>query len=263
MPTTLVKEVLWRASSMLQDVTPQFTLHAERDMVDWLNDAQMVITTVMPSACSRVDHVRLKPGTKQSIELLAAADVKVGGGALAAQAVQGVQVVGLINNQGADGSTAGDAIADPVDRQVLDTNRPNWHTLTGTKVRHWVFDPRLPRHFWVEPGVTNDRLWVQMAYIAQPDRIPPGGAPGAEIYGYSGGSTLTISIGDDNVPDLVSYICARAFLKKAEGGMDDAKVSQHSSIFIGSINARTLAITGTNPNLKRLPLAPEPAGAAS
>lgn len=264
MPTVLVKEVLWRASSMLQDIAPQYNLHTEREMVDWLNDGQMAITTFMPSACSRVDHVRLKPGTKQSIELLAALDVKVGGGAVATQPIQGVQLVGLINNQGADGATPGDAIPDPpTERRVLDLNRPNWHSSTGQKVRQYVYDPRTPRHFWVEPGVPSDRLWVQMAFIAQPDRIPAGGAPGAEIYAYGGGSAATISIGDENVADLVNYICARACLKQAEGSQDDVKFGQYSGMFVNSINARVTAITGTNPNLKRLPFAPEPAGAAS
>jgi hypothetical protein len=263
MGLTLVKEVLWRASSMLQDISAQFTLHTEREMVDWLNDGQMAIAKFMPSACSRVDHVRLQPGTKQSIELLAAADVKVGGGTLATQPIQGVQLLGLISNQGADGSTPGDAIPDPIDRRILDLNRPNWHTTTGTKVRQYVYDPRMPRHFWVEPGIPTGRLWVQLAFTAQPDRIPAGGAPGTEIYAYSGGSMVTISIGDENVDDLVNYICARACLKSAEGSQDDTKVAQYSSLFVGSINARVTAITGVNPNLKRLPLAPEPAGAAS
>jgi hypothetical protein len=208
--------------------------------------------------------VRLQPGTKQSIEMLAAADVKVGGGAVATQAIQGVQLLGLINNQGADGATPGDAIPDPpTERRLLDLNRPSWHSSTGTKVRQYVFDPRTPKHFWVEPGVPAGRLWVQMAFTAQPDRIPTGGTPEVPIYNYSGASVVPISISDENVGDLVNYICARACLKSADGSQDDTKVAQYSALFVGSINARVTAITGVNPNLKRLPLAPEPAGAAS
>lgn len=265
MALSTVREVLWRASSMLQDIAPQYNLHTEREMVDWLNDGQMAITMFMPSACSRIDVVRLRPGTKQSIESLAAADVKVGGGAVSAQDIQGVQVLYLVANMGADGTTPGRAIPPPVARKILDQNRPNWHTLSGTEVRQFTFDPLTPKHFFVQPGIPADRLWVVMAYIAQPVRILPGGAPGEEIYGYekTPPSDATISVSDENVPDLVNYICARAFLKKADASQDDAKVSQYTGLFVNSLNARVTALTGTNPNLKRLPFAPEPVGAAS
>lgn len=266
MGTMLVKDVLWNASSMLQDIAPQFNLHTEREMVNWLNDGQLVIYSFLASAGSRVDHVRLQPGSKQSIALLAAADVKIDGGSVGSQPIQGMQVLGAISNQGADGSTPGDAIPDPVDRRILDLNRPNWHiqpATPATKVRQYVYDPRMPRHFWVEPAVPNSRLWVELAYIAQPLRVPDGHAPGDEIYLHDGSSTATITVTDENAPDLVNYICARACLKKAESSMDDTKVAQYSSMFVSSFNARVTAITGTNPNLKRLPLMPQPAGAAS
>lgn len=263
MALTTVREVLGKASAMLQDTAPQYNLHTEREMVGWLNDAQVAVTMFLPSACSRVDVVRLKPGTRQSIEQLAPADVKVGGGAAPAQAVQGVQVLDLLCNMGADGATPGRAIPQPVDRRLLDTNRPNWRESAGTAVRQYCFDPRFPKHFFVEPGVPADRLWVEMAYTALPLLIPAGGEPGHELYGLEGSSALIISVGDENVIDLVNYICARAFLKKADASQDDVKATQYTNLFLGSINARVTAITGVNPNLKRLPMAPEPVGAAS
>lgn len=259
MPTTLVREVLWRASVMLQDADPQFTNHEERFMVDWLNDGQLAIASYLPTACSRTDVVRLQPGTKQSIEALAAVDVKVGGGAVSAIPVQGIQLVGLVRNMGADGATPGIAIPPAIDRRLLDTGRPNWHTVEGASVQHFVYNPLTPKQFYVQPAVPVGRLWVEMVYAAIPAKVPNPG----NVYAYDGTDATTISIADDNLLDLVNYICARAILKVAESSADDTAQSEFSQLFLGSMNARVSAITGVNPNLKRLPFSPQPAGQAS
>lgn len=262
MPSTLVKDLLGQASAMLQDDDPQYTVHPERAMVDALNDGQMLLAIYLPSACSRIDAVRLKPGTKQSIELLPTTDVKVDGVAPSAD-VQGMQLLELICNMGTDGLTPGAAIPGPIERRLLDQGQPNWHALTGTKVRQFVFDPETPRQFFVEPGVPAERLWVLMSYVPVPARIPAGGPDGAEIYGAAGASSVKISIGDENRMDLLNYICARMLMRKADSAIDDSKGNKYENLFVASLNARSTVLTGHNPNLKRLPMAPEPVGAAS
>ncbi|WAC72074.1 hypothetical protein OU995_21255 [Roseateles sp. SL47] len=263
MSRMLVRELLWKASSMLQDVKPQFKVHPERDMVSWANDAQLAIIKYLPAACSRMDAVRLKPGTKQSIEELPTADVKREGGAPPLQPVRGMQLLGLVRNMGADGVTPGRAIPPAVDRKLLDRQSPNWHSSVGTFVRQFTFDPMTPRHFFVEPGVPAGRLWVDLSYIAEPDQIPAGGEKGAELYRLDGANDTEISLSNENADDLVNYICARAYLKRADAAAEDGRAGQYVSLFTASINARVAALTGTNPNLKRLPFAPQPVGSAS
>jgi hypothetical protein len=44
---------------------------------------------------------------------------------------------------------------------------------------------------------------------------------------------------------------------------DDGRAGSFVSLFVNSLNAKVEVATGHNPNLKRLPLAPQPLGAAS
>lgn len=259
--TVLVKDVLWRVAVLLQDVTPQYQRWPEHELVDWLNDAQVAITKFLPAACSRVDAVKLKPGTRQSIEVIAAADCKPGDGSTPLVPIYGTQVLDAIRNMGADGLTPGLAIR-VVDRDILDTQNPTWHTDIKTVVRSFMYDPRMPRYFYVTPGVhASTPVWVEIAYTAQPIKIANTGTVGSELYALTGGSTLPISIADEHIDDLVNYVVARANMKPVDWA-DGNKASAFTAMFTGSLNAKVTAITGNNPNLTRLPFAPEPIGAA-
>lgn len=262
--TVLVKDVIYRVCVLLQDITPaQFTRWPEQELVNWLNDAQVAITKFLPAACSRVDAIKLKPGTRQSIESIAAGDCKPGDGSTPAVAILGTQVLDLIRNMGADGLTAGKAIRD-IARDILDTQTPTWHSVPnpGGVVSAFTYDPRTPRYFYVTPPVPSSPVvWVELAYTAQPIKIPNTGTPGSELYLIGGSATATISIADEFTDDLVNYVVARANMKDITYA-DLNKAVQFTNMFLGSLNAKVMALTGSNPNLSRLPFAPEPLGAA-
>ena len=139
MPTILVKDVLYRVSDQIHDLNPQFTRWTERNLVDALNDGQKVIAKYMPHSCSRVDVIKLVPGTKQSIEALPTTRVLPTPSA----AIAGNMVLDVIRSMGADGLTAGRAIR-IVDREVLDRAKPGWHWVSGTRGTEYTFDPRMP-----------------------------------------------------------------------------------------------------------------------
>lgn len=248
--TVKVRDVLWRVSVILQDTTPQFQQWPERELVHWLNDAQVAITKFLPLACSRVDAIKLAAGTRQSIETIQAVDCKPGDGSSPVAPVYGTQVLDVIRNMGANGTTAGKAIR-LVDREVLDSQSPTWHTLTASAVASFMYDPRTPRYFYVTPGVTGT-VWVEVAYTAQPIAIPNTGTPGAEVYPNDTGAATAISIADEFADDLVNYVVARAHMKDAKYG-DPSKAVAYSQLFTGSLNAKVAAVTGNNPNLTRLP----------
>ena len=67
---------------------------------------------------------------------------------------------------------------------------------------------------------------------------------------------------DEYIDDLVNYIVARANMKPVEWA-DGNKAAYFTSLFTGSLNAKVVAVTGNNPNLTRLPFAPEPVGRAN
>jgi hypothetical protein len=263
--TILVKDAIWRISSLLQDVSPQFTRWPEKEIVNWLNDAHLAITKFLPAASSRVDAIKLVPGTRQSIESIAAASCKPGDGSTPAAAILGTQVLDVIRNMGADGLTPGNSIRLLTDgREVMDSLNPGWHSITGTAVTGYMYDPRMPRYFYVTPGVpaTPDK-WAEVAYTAQPIAIPNTGTAGSELYLVSGVSTTKISVNDEHIDDLVNYVCARAFMKNATFSANGPAAANYTALFTGSLNAKVTALTGNNPNLQRLPFAPEPIGAAS
>jgi len=75
--TILVRDVLYRVSTLLQDIAPtQFVRWSERELVALLNDGQRACAKYMPHSCTRLDAIRLQPGTRQSISKLLTAAVK-------------------------------------------------------------------------------------------------------------------------------------------------------------------------------------------
>ena len=263
--TILVKDAIWRISVLLQDVSPQFARWPEKEIVNYLNDAHLAITKLLPAASSRIDAIKLSPGTRQSIETIAAANCKPGDGSVPAVPVLGTQVLDVIRNMGADGLTPGNAIRLLSDgREVMDSQTPGWHAITGAAVTGYMYDPRMPRYFYITPGApVSPAMWAEVAFTAQPIAIPNTGTAGAELYLAGGASVTKISVADEHIDDLVNYACARAYMKNATFAANGPAAANYTALFTGSLNAKVTALTGNNPNLQRLPFAPEPIGAAS
>lgn len=262
--TLTVKEVMRRISILLNDSQDQFSSWPENDLVRWLDDAQLAIVKYLPLSGSAIYSVLLERGTTlQSIERLVPARVKLWNGATPTQDVLGLQLLKVMNNMGANGTTPGDAIR-IIDSDRLDTRTPNWRSITGTKVRSYTFDPQVPMHFEVTPAPpANSDLWVRLAMAAQPAKIPNNGTPGNERYRLDGGtdSTTTISVHDEHVDTLVNYVVARANMEPVDWA-DLSKATMYTGLWAESMNTKVQAATGHNPNLSRLPFTPQPLAAA-
>lgn len=262
MGTTLVRDVFYRASSQLNDLSPQFTRWKQRELVDAANDGQRAIAKYMPSSSARVDAVKLTAGSKQSIERVLAASILPGDGSTAAD-VNGTYFQTAIRNMGTSGQTPGSVIR-VIDREVLDTGTPDWHLPAAGSyagVRGVVFDPRFPKVFYVWPAIpAGTTWWIEQSMLADPVLIPH---TAENTYAWDGSSTATISIDDKYVDDLLNYIMARAFMKDAEWAANPAMAQNYTTMFVGSINAQVTALTGVSPNLQSLPFNPNvPAKAA-
>lgn len=254
MPSTKVKDAIYRVSTQLQDIAPQFTRWKERELVMWLNDGQKAIAKYLPASCTRIDAIKLKAGTKQSIELIASTDIKPGDGSAAA-AVYGNYLNDVLRNMGADGLTAGRAVR-VVSREVLDSQNPDWHTNVGTgRVDQFVFDPRSPKYFYVTPAVGGTATWIEISYLANPIEVPNTGTIAVPLYDADGSSTTVISIDDKYIDDLVNYVLARAYMKDADFAASQPNAGVYAQMFTGSLNTQVQALTGNNPNLTQLPFA--------
>jgi len=261
MPAVLMRDVLWRASTLLQDTDPQFYRNAEHDMVDAVIDAQVAIAKFVPGACARVDAVRLVPGTLQTIDPIPAEFCKPGDGSTPALPIAGTLLLDPICNMGADGLTPGRMVR-VVPGKAQDSQDPNWHASVGTVIKAIVYDPATPRQFYTVPGVhATTPVWLRLSYTAQPLKIPNTGTAGSPLYAYAGASTQTITIADEYLADIVNYVVAVMCMKPSEWA-DASKGAAFAGMFTGSLNAKVLAITGSNPNLQFQQFAPTPVGRA-
>lgn len=238
-----VKDVLYAVSTQLQDVAPQFERYTQRELVTWLNEGQRAIAKYVPLSCSRVDAIKLVPGTRQSIYKILAADVKPGDNS-DSKDVYGIALISLIRNMGSNGLTPGRAIK-ILDRETLDSFTPNWHTATGDVVEGYIYNPNIPQIFYVTPGVpANKNVWVEIQFVANPEQVSESGS-----YGMDGTDTTVVTIDEHNTDDLIDYILARAYAKDSESS-SVAMANLYGQKFVSSINAQATAVTGVNPNLR-------------
>jgi len=254
---TLVRDLFWGVSVDLGDHKPQFVRFKARELVRAYHEAQLVISRLLPPTCYRLAAVRLQPGSLQSIELLEQAKVLPDPGGN----VQGIQFMELICNMGTNGSTPGRAIS-IADRGDLDSLDPLWHTKTGATVRCFTHDPRMPKHFHVEPAVPADTaVWVRAAFTAKPPELALPTLDDTDTFKVDGTSDATVGLPDEAVPDVHAYMVARLLFKESKWA-DPAKAARFTELFTGSMNTKVETLTGSNPNLKRLPLTTEPLTAA-
>lgn len=259
MPSTaLVKDVLWRVSVQLLDTSPQFGRFSERECVHALNDGQVLINALVPTAAPRLDAVKLAPGSRQSIAAIAAASCKPADGSTPPATVYGTRFLSARRNMGANGTTPGKAVR-IVDRDTLDATDPDWHTRTGTTIKAVVVDPQTPLVFYTYPGVpATPDVWLEQAYSALPVPIPntatvdADGVHTAGAYAQAQSSTQTITISDEHVDDLVNYCLATLLLKDSKYA-DPAKAQAAAARLMASLNAKITVVTGVNPNLRVLP----------
>lgn len=247
--TTTVRQFLYSVGVTLVDVSPQFSFWTEQELVYYANLGQRAIAKYLPQAGSRVDAIKLRPGTHQDLTTVASGDIRPGDGSTAAT-TYGISLLDVICGMGADGQTAGKTIR-LVDRHTKDVNDEDWHSRTGTP-REYMYDKDTPKTFLVTPGVTGT-FWARIAWMAEPIAIPAGGPPGTEVYPWSGANAALLGINDQFVDDLHNYVVAMACLKKIKNAENSAKGQMHMAMFTQSINAQAAVLTGTSPNLTALP----------
>ena len=114
-------------------------------------------------------------------------------------------------------------------RQALNTTEPNWHnpTVTGdaehsTEVKHYIFDIKDPRKFYVYPGVAGS-AYVEIVYSKNPTSI--------------GAATDVIQVDDIFANALINFVLYRAYLKDAEYAGNQQRAGTHFQLFTQSLGA--------------------------
>lgn len=208
MATVTVDSTLERAAVLLQDSTNiRWPL---TELLNWLNDGQREVVLRKPNASVRNTDFPLAVGTKQAIP------------------PDGVQLIDVVRN------LPGNSIR-IVDREILDAQVSDWHTLQPTKaVRHFCYSEMDLKNFYVFPP--NDGTGtVELIYSASPVNAVLGGV---------------ISIDDIYQSALLDYIMYRAYSKDSEYAADSARVTTHYTAFTNSLGGKLQMEVGASPNTK-------------
>lgn len=216
--------VLARASALIQDQTN--VRWPEAELLNWLNDGRREICVARPDLYATISVVTLAGGTKQQIP------------------ADGARFLDAYRNMEADGIAPGDAVR-PIQREILDAQLPAWHTATAAATKHFMFDERVPRFFYVyPPAAANAKL--EIAYSQTPTDITSTSTALTQEDIYTGA--------------LVDYICYRAFSKDATYAGNAARAIAHYQQFknaLGEGDARDLTVS---PNLARIDGVPPKSG---
>ena len=181
MATVLASNIIGRARTIFQDDTAVRWPDAE--CLGWLNDGQREIVISRPEANVVNAMMTMVAGTKQTIPAI------------------GVQLIDVIRNMTGVGNATPGGVVRLIDREVLDSTIPTWHSdlaAASGEVKHYVFDGRDPKTFYVYPqssGVTG----VEIVYSASPTDVVGAGAGGI-LNG-----TEVISLVDIYVNALLDY----------------------------------------------------------
>ena len=207
--TITATNLLLRIRDTLQDTTGVRWLDAE--LLRYMNDAQREIVNLRPDAAADHANVQLATGTEQAIP-----DV-------------GLRLIKVVRNMSAAGGSAtGKRVIRIVDREILDSQEPNWHdpTVTGDAahvaiVKHYVFDEDDPRKYYVYPGVSGN-AYVEIVFSRSPTD-------------FANTSSAVSYLDDIYANAIIDYVLYRAYMKDAEFAGNAQRASSHYQLFAGSV----------------------------
>jgi len=214
------QSIIRRVVETLQDKTSIRWPIAE--LVRYLNDGQREIVLYRPDSMVTHATVLLEPNnSKQTIP------------------ANGSKLIEVIRN-----SQGSKRAISMTSRKVMDAQTPEWHSHTNSanEIRHFMFDPRDPKTFYVYPpaGAASN---VDIVYSSYP----------TDIQEPADGAIYTAVTGNISVPDiygnvLQDYILYRAYSKDSEYAGNSARAQAHYTSFSNSLGIEiksTMAVAPT------------------
>lgn len=191
------------------------------ELVRYLNDGQREIILYRPDAMVTNAAVTLAAGSKQSLP------------------ANGVKLIEVVRNT--SGSRRSVRL---VNREILDSQSPNWHNLTGaTEILHFMYDPRDPKVFYVYPPAAASGASLDVVYAALPTDVTEP-ADGALYSAVSG----NISVPDIYGNVIQDYILYRAYSKDSEYAGNAARAQAHYGAFANALGIEMKATVNFQPN---------------
>jgi hypothetical protein len=217
-----VSDITNRARILLND--QDGTRWLDNELVSWINDAQKLIALVRPDSSVSNSTVTLVAGTKQSVP------------------AGGFRLLDVVRNMGADGVTGGRSIR-AVDREVLDSQDPMWHTTTqsGT-IKHFIYDNRNPLAYYVYPPATAGTK-IEVMYSVAP----------AEIVYNAGNVAATLNtdltVSDIYLEAVLNYVMYRSYSKDAEFSQNPQLAAGYLQTVYSMLGIKTQKDVAFSPDL--------------
>lgn len=191
------------------------------ELVRYLNDGQREIVLYRPDAMVTNAAVALAAGSKQSLP------------------ANGAKLIEVVRNT--SGTKRSVRL---VNREILDSQSPNWHNLTGaTEILHFMYDPRDPKVFYVYPPAAASGASLDVVYAALP----------TDVTEPADGALYTAVTGNISVPDIYGnviqdYILYRAYSKDSEYAGNASRAQAHYGAFANALGIEMKATVNFQPN---------------
>lgn len=221
-----VSDVLQRAQKLIQDETGvRWPL---TELACWFNDGAREVAIHKPSASAKSVVLSLVHGTRQTIP----------DGAL--------MLLRVIRNL-KDGSTEQQRIGARsiriVNRDVLDTQQPDWHDDERwpftQEVKHFTFDESDPTAFYVYPG-NNGSGKVEALVSHSPTPVE---TTGTTLAAYQ----VPLPLPDVYANAVLDYVLYRAYSKDASFAENMERANLHYNAFAGSLGLKRENETTSSP----------------
>lgn len=222
--TITAQSVVRRATDLLQD--PSSIRWPAHELVRWLNDAQRAIIKVRPDALNVTATVTLVAGSRQDLDNVALSPPPA-------------KLIEITRNVAA---TSAMGAVTQVQRQILDAQVPGWHGLAGkVDVKHYMFDVRAPKTFYVYPPATT-LAQLEVMYCAYPTDIaePSDGSTYADVDG-------NISLPDIFGDDVLNLVLYRAYSKDADYAGNAERAAAYLGMVSASLGAEIAATVAVSP----------------
>jgi hypothetical protein len=217
-----VSDITSRARILLND--QDGTRWLDNELVAWINDAQKLIAMTRPDASVANGALTLIVGTKQSIP------------------AGGFRLLDVIRNLSADGTTGGRSIRH-VDREVLDSQDPMWHTTTAAgTIKHFIYDNRDPRNFYVYPPAIAGTKVEAMYSVAPTEIVYNSVTPATTLN-----TDLTVS--DIYLEAVLNYVMYRSYSKDAEFSQNPQLAAGYLQTVYSMLGIKTQKDVAFSPDL--------------
>lgn len=218
------QSLILRVITTLQDATA--VRWATDELVRYLNDGQREILVYRPDATATTASVALAAGAKQSLP------------------VGSFKLIDIVRNT--NGTKRAIRLTT---RALLDSQVPSWQYVSGvgtdvgaTEIKHYVYDSRDPKVFYVYPPAASSGASVEMVYSALPTDIAEP-APGALYTAITG----SLSVSDLYTNALTNYVLYRAYAKDAEFSANGQVAAAYYASFQNALTAELSGTAGVAP----------------